>query len=180
MRVADFMTRRVITVTPDTSILAAAQLMLERKISGLPVVNAADHLIGIVSEHDLLRDDGKGIDSSPWLQLIVEAPGLAEETARLRDRKVAEVMTANPVTITAADLLAEASRLIETRGIKRLPVVQNGKLVGIIARADLVRALARSIEGTTTATRPDAGVRARMLELEQQLWRNRARTSKPF
>jgi CBS domain-containing protein len=179
MRVADFMTRRVITVTPDTSILAAAQLMLERKISGLPVVDAADHLVGIVSEHDLLRDDGKGIDGSPWLQLIVEPPGLAQETARLRDRKVAEVMTSNPVTVTAATSLAEASRLLEQH-IKRLPVVQNGRLVGIIARADLVRALAQSIEGTTTAARPDASVRARMLELEQQLWRNRARTSKPF
>ena len=180
MRVADFMTRRVITVTPDTSILTAAQLMQDRKISGLPVVDTADRVVGIVSEHDLLRDDGKGIDSSPWLQLIVERRGLAEETSRLRDRKVAEVMTSNPVTVSAAASLAEASRLIEQHGIKRLPVVQSGKLVGIIARADLVRALAQSIEGTAAATRPDASVHARMLELEQQLWRNRARTSKPF
>ena len=180
MRVVDFITRQVITVTADTSILAAAQLMLDHKISGLPVVDAAGHLIGIISEHDLLRDDGKGIDGSPWLQLITERPGLAEETARLRDRKVADVMTSNPVTVTAATSLAEASRLIEQRGIKRLPVVQNGKLVGIIARADLVRALAQSTEGAVAAPKPDVSVDARLAELERQMWRHRMRSSKLF
>ena len=71
MRIEDFMTRRVVTVTPDTSILAAAKLMLENHISGLPVVDASAHVVGIISESDLLRDDGKGVDGSPWLQMMV-------------------------------------------------------------------------------------------------------------
>lgn len=180
MRVADFMTRRVITVTPDTSILSAAQLMLEHKISGLPVVDAAGRIVGIVSEHDLLRDDGRGVDGSPWLRRIIERPGLADEAARFRDRQVAEVMTRNPIAVTTTASLAEASRLIEERGIKRLPVVRDGKLVGIIARADLVRALAQSSEATVHPLTPDASVRGRLLELERQVWRNRARSSKLF
>jgi CBS-domain-containing membrane protein len=71
LRIEDFMTRRVVTVTPDTSILAAAKLMLENHISGLPVVDTSAHVVGIISESDLLRDDAKGVDGSPWLQMMV-------------------------------------------------------------------------------------------------------------
>ena len=180
MRVADFMTRRVITVTPDTSILMAAKLMLEHKISGLPVVDAKGHVVGIVSEHDLLRDDGKGVDGSPWLQLMIEPAGLADEFARVRDRKISEVMTRDPATVTPASTIAQACRLIEDRGIKRLPVVQDGELVGIIARADLVRALAQSNGRAIAAALPDVSVDARLAELERQIWRGRARLPKPF
>lgn len=182
MRVADFMTRRVVTVTPDTSILAAARLMLEHKISGLPVVDAAGRVVGIVSEHDLLRrrEDG-GLAKGPhWLELMIEARGLPDEAARFHDRKVSEVMTRNPITIAATSPLSEASRLIEDLGVKRLPVVQDGALVGIIARADLIWALAQSVERAHAATRRDVSVDARLAELERQVWRDRARSSKPF
>ena len=154
--------------------------MLQHKISGLPVVDAADQVVGIVSEQDLLRDDGKGIDGSPWLQLMIEPKGLTEQPGRLRDRKVSEVMTRNPVTVSPTSSLAEACREIEDHGFKRLPVVRDGKLVGIIARADLVRALARSIERTAVTTATDASVRSRMIELERQVWRNRVRSTKPY
>jgi len=175
MRVGDFMTRRVVAVAPDTSILAAARLMLEHKISGLPVVDAAGHVVGIVSEHDLLRDDGEGADGSPWLRMMIAPDGLDAEKARFHHRKVSEVMTRDPVTIDVESALGEASRLIEARGIKRLPVVHDGKLVGIIARADLVRALTQSIEKTAAAMTPDVSVDARLAELERQMWRHRAR-----
>ena len=69
MRVEDYMTRRVVTVTPDTPILTAAKLMLENHISGLPVVDASARVVGIISETDLLREDGKSADGSPWLQM---------------------------------------------------------------------------------------------------------------
>ena len=95
--------------------------------------------------------------------------------ALFRDRKVSEVMTSNPVTIGTASSLEDAGRLIEERGIKRLPVVQDGKLVGVIARADLVRALAKAIARGAKAAEPDVGAIAHMVELERQMLRNRAR-----
>ena len=182
MMVGDFMTRQVIAVTPDTSIVEAAKLMLEHKISGLPVVDAARHVVGIVSEHDLLRgpERNEGRQGPHWLQLMIERAALAGESARFHDRKVNEVMTRNPITIATTSSLGETCRLIEERGIKRLPVVQNGKLIGIIARADLVRALAQTIEGAAAATTRDVGVDERLRELERQILRNSARRPKPF
>lgn len=181
MTVGDFMTRRVITVTPDTPILAAAQLMLEHKISGLPVVDAAAHVVEIVSEHDLLseRDDGH-VKRPNWLALAIDPAKVASMPALFRDRKVSEVMTSNPVTIGTASSLEDAGRLIEERGIKRLPVVVDGKLVGVIARADLVRALAKAIARGAKAAEPDVGAIAHMVELERQMLRNRARVRRPF
>ena len=184
MRVGDFMTRRVITVAPDASIVEAAKLMLEHKISGLPVIDAAHHVVGIVSEHDLLsrRQGDERKQGSHWLQLMIERAELAGKSARFHDRKVNEVMTPDPVTVAATFSLGEACRLIEDRGIKRLPVVQNGELIGIIARADLVRALAQDTERAAAATTRDVSVDERLRELERQNLRNRARgrTSKPY
>ncbi len=184
MTVAAFMTRRVITVTPEASLAEAAKLMLDHKISGLPVVDAAGHVIGIVSEHDLLRrrqgGEGAKAEQRPhWLRLLSETAGPAGEMTQFHTRTVNDVMTLNPVTVAANASLRAASRLIEQRGFKRLPVVENGKLVGIIARADLVRALAFGRNGVA-ATTPDVSVTERLGELERQNWRNRARVMKPF
>ena len=145
MMVREFMTPRVIAISPDASIADAAKLMLENKISGLPVIDATRHVVGIVSEHDLLRprEGDKGKLGSHWLQLMIERARLVEESARFQDRRINDVMTPSPITVAPNSSLGEACRIIEERGVKRLPVVENGKLVGIIARADLVRALAK-------------------------------------
>ncbi len=182
MKVEDFMTRQVIAVTPDTSVLAAAKLMLEHKISGLPVVDAMGRVVGVVSEHDLLRrrERDEGAERPHWLELIAERAGLAEEAARFHDRKVGEVMTGDPATVTADSSLDKACRLINDRGVKRLPVVEDGELVGIIARADLVRALAQSMEAVAATTARDVSVDARLTELERQIWRSRTRSARPF
>lgn len=181
MIVEHFMTRRVAMVAPDTSILDAAKLMLAHRVSGLPVVDAAGRVVGIVSEHDLLRHRDGGDEKQPahWLQLMIERPEKVAELAKFQDRKVSEVMTRDPVTVTPATSLAKACRLIEDRGIKRLPVVQDGKLVGIIARADLVRALAKAVE-KRPAGKPDTSVDERLRSLERQIWSNRARVGRPF
>ncbi len=110
---------------------------------------------------------------------MIERTGLTKESAQFHERKVNEVMTANPITIAPTSPLGEACRLIEERGIKRLPVVHNGELVGIIARADLVRAFAQTVKGAARAMRDDS-VDDRLSELERQIWRNRARGPKPF
>jgi signal-transduction protein with cAMP-binding, CBS, and nucleotidyltransferase domain len=112
---------------------------------------------------------------------MIERAGLTDESAQFHQRKVNEVMTANPITVAPTSPLVEACRLIEERGIKRLPVVHNGELVGIIARADLVRALAQTVENATaTTTMRDDSIDDRLRELERQIWRNRARGPKPF
>jgi CBS domain-containing protein len=181
MNVSNYMSRRVVSVTPDTPVILAAKLMLDHKISGLPVVDRAGRLVGIVSEHDLLRQrDGNHQQRPHWLQLMTESAGLNGERTEFRERKVSEVMTPDPVTVSADSSLEEACRLIEERGIKRLPVVMNGKLVGIIARADLVRALARTMAVTGPAGAPDVSVQEQLRELERQMWRTRARIRKPF
>jgi CBS domain-containing protein len=179
LRIEDFMTRRVVTVTPDTSILAAAKLMLENHISGLPVVDTSAHVVGIISESDLLRDDGKGVDGSPWLQMMVGPDALSGEPAQLSARRVGDVMTRGPVTVAPNASIAQACRLMEQHGIKRLPVVQNDTLVGLIARADLVRAFAQSTEKSAPAPIPDVSIDSRLAELERQIWRNRARVTRP-
>jgi len=177
MRVADFMTTEVVTVTPDTPVLAAARLMLERKISGLPVVDAAGRAVGIVTEHDLLRG-GKpeGGETRPhWLERMIAPADLAGNGARLRN--VSEVMTRDPVTVAEDTPLEEAGRLIEERGFKRLPVVRDGRLVGVIARADLVRALTQVIRKASVAAERDVGLKSQLVELERQalLYRTRSR-----
>jgi CBS domain-containing protein len=180
MRVADFMTRQVMTVAPDASIVAAAKRMLDNKVSGLPVVDAAGQVVGIVSEHDLLRETDDGRRGPHWLEMMIEGAELADETARFHDRKVNEVMTPHPITIAATASLQEACRLIEDHGFKRLPVVENGKVIGIIARADLVRAFAQATENSGAAKVPDVSVDERQRQLERQFWRDRARLSRPF
>lgn len=182
MMVKDFMTHRVITIPPDASIADAATLMLENDISGLPVVDATHHVVGIVSEHDLLRrrEGDKGKPASHWLQLMIERTGLLEESARFHDRRVNDVMTSSPITVSPTSSLGEACRIIEERGIKRLPVVENGELVGIIARADLVRALAQATGNRAPATLRNESVNGRLRELERQILRNRTRVPKPF
>ena len=178
MRVADFMTREVVTVRPDTPVLIAARQMLERKISGLPVVDDAGCVVGIVTEHDLLRggEPARGTKRPHWLRLIIERSGLADEAGRFHMRTVGDVMTRNPVAVTEATPLEEASRLIKEHGFKRLPVVRGRELVGIIARADLVQALTQAIRNTAEAAELDMAFKARLADLERQALLHRTRS----
>jgi CBS domain-containing protein len=180
MRIEDFMTRRVFTVPPDAPILAAAKLMLEHRIGGLPVVDASANVIGVISERDLLRDDGKSVEGSPWLQMMVEPGALPGEPGKLGTRKVGEVMTHAPVCVAPNASIAHACRLMEQHRIRRLPVVENDRLVGLITRADLVRAVAQSSEKPAPGPVADVSVDSRLAELERQIWRNRARVTRPF
>jgi CBS domain-containing protein len=178
VRVEDFMTRRVVTITPDATLLAAAKLMLEHRVGGLPVLDASARIIGIFSESDLLREESKG--GSPWLQMMVGPDGEPAEPPRLDARKVGDIMTRQPITIAPDASIAQACRLLHERRLRRLPVVEGDKLVGMIARADLVRAVAVSAERASPAPVRDVSVDARLAELERQIWRNSARVVRPF
>jgi CBS domain-containing protein len=178
VRVEDFMTRRVITITPDTTLLAAAKLMLEHRVGGLPVLDAAGHLIGVFSESDLLREEGE--KGSPWLDIMVAEDEKPAASLRLDMRKVADIMTRQLVTIAPDASIAEAFRLLHDHRLRRLPVVESDKLVGVIARVDLVRAMATSAEKVSPAPLRDICIEERAAELERQIWRNRARGARSF
>ena len=177
MKVKDFMTSEVVTVTPDTSIPEAARLMVRHKISGLPVVTGGDRVVGIISEHDLLRGGKRDTQPEPshWLRLMTEQLYWADQSARFQQRKVRDVMTPDPVTIDETAPLEEAGRLIGENDIKRLPVMRGDKLVGIISRADIVRAIIPAARKLTDAARRDEMTEARLLELERQSFLHRAR-----
>ncbi|MGH7112387.1 MAG: CBS domain-containing protein [Stellaceae bacterium] len=143
MDAAEVMSRSVITVTPETGIVEAARLMLRHRISGLPVVAEGGSVIGIVTEGDLLRraETGTATRRSRWMELLVGPARLARDYVETHARKVGEIMTRQVVGVTPRTPLGEIVTLMEQHHVKRLPVIAEGNLVGIVSRADLVRAL---------------------------------------
>ena len=145
MKVAEVMVTSVLSVGPDASVREVASMMLERRISGLPVVDQEGRTVGIVSEGDLIRRPEIGTDHAPagWLHAFLSDEGRAREFVKSHGRKVREVMTQPAICVAADTPLAEVVRLMERHRVKRLPVVDNGRLVGLVTRADLLRALVR-------------------------------------
>src|SRR5262252_5013914 len=136
MKAHDVMTWGAITVGPDESVTHAVQLMLQNKISGLPVVDDNEQLVGMVTEGDFLRRGELGTQRQRprWLEFLLGPGRLASEYVQARGQKVGQVMTPEPKTITPETPLGEIVRLMEHHRVKRLPVVQDGKLVGIVSR----------------------------------------------
>ena len=145
MQVKDIMNRNVIWVGTDESVLKAVQLMLENHVSGLPVIDMNGELAGIVTEGDFLRRGEIGTERHRprWLEFLVGSGKLAEEYARASGRKVEEIMTPQPYTVSETDTLETVVEFMERHHVKRLPVLANGRMVGIISRADLMREMAR-------------------------------------
>jgi CBS domain-containing protein len=141
MKAGDVMTTGAATIPPDASLAEAARIMIENRLSGLPVVDADGKLIGVVTEHDFLRRESG--HRPRWLDVLLT--NSAEEiTARaLRDRRVEEVMSKNPVFVGADTPIEVVFQLMEGKGVKRVPVVRKGKVIGIVSRADLLRAVMR-------------------------------------
>jgi len=142
---ADVMTRDVIQVAPDASVQAVARLLFERRISGAPVVDAAGRLVGVVSEGDLMRHAEAVGEIGPrswWLRLFGERESVIEDYVKTHGRNAADVMTRDPVTVAPDAPLATVARLLEKRRIKRVPVVEDGRLVGIVSRSNLLQGLA--------------------------------------
>ncbi len=162
MRARQIMTRQVITVAPETSILEAADTMLQHHISGLPVVNTAGKLTGIISEGDFIRraEIGTQRKRGRWLQLLVAKGRSASEYVRERGRKVNEIMTPNPVTVVEDTPLEDIVRILEQHNVKRLPVVRGDQLVGIVTRSDLLQAVATLARDIPDPTADDDDVRS--------------------
>lgn len=177
MKATDVMTRRVVTVTADTTIQAAAQLMIRHRISGLPVIADGGAVIGMVSEGDLLRRAEIGTERrrSHWLEFIIGPGRLARDYVLSHTRHVGDVMTAEVFSIAPETPLEDAVALMERHRIKRLPVIESGRIVGIVSRADLLRAVASLLARPSRRKASDTQIRRGILaEISKQAWAPRA------
>jgi CBS domain-containing protein len=168
------MTRQVITVSPDAQVLQAVRLMLQNRISGLPVVDQQGHLVGIVTEGDFLRRAETNTERHrpSWLEFLTSPGRLADEYVHAHGRKVEEVMSRNPHTVSEDATLEEVVRTMERKHIKRVPVLRQGKLVGIITRANLLHALASAARNIPPVAKDDSAIRDRILaEMDKLPWR---------
>jgi CBS domain-containing protein len=147
MRARDIMTTEVVTVAPSTSVSALAQLLVERKISAAPVVENGK-LVGLVSEGDLLHREETGTESRPswWKELFRSTEDRAKAYLKAHGRRAADVMTARLTTVGPDAEVSEIAELMEQQRVKRLPVVEQGRLMGIVSRADLLRILVKSAD----------------------------------
>jgi CBS domain-containing protein len=173
MRAHQIMTRPVITVSPETRIVEAANIMLQRHVSGLPVVDAAGKLVGIVSEGDLIRRPEIGTQKkrARWLGFLTGPGKLAEDFVHEQGRKVGEVMTSSPLTVAEDTTLADIADLMENNNIKRLPVMRGDALVGIVSRANLLQAVASLARYIPDPTADDDHIRNRLIAaLQKQDW----------
>jgi CBS domain-containing protein len=173
MHAHHIMTRRVITVAPETPLIEAANLMLRNHISGLPVVDKAGAVVGIVSEGDFLRRSEIGTPRKRGRLLaffLGRAEG-AEDYVHDHGRRVSEIMTPSPVTVGEATPLPELVSLMEKNNIKRVPVVRDEKLVGIVSRSNLLQAVADLARHVPDPTADDDHIRRRIIdEIEKHDW----------
>lgn len=147
MKVEDIMTRDVITVKPDAPISTAARLMANHGISGLPVVDAEDAVVGVISDGDLILRQ-KPPERPSWRSVFLQdAELLAREYQRAHGVTVAEVMTQQVISVTPDLAVENAAAILDQARINRVPVIADGQLVGILSRGDLVKALALATPG---------------------------------
>lgn len=173
MKAADVMTTSVICIKPEASILDAARLLLGERISALPVVDAAGRLKGIVSEGDLIHRAEIGSEKavSRWRGLFDEGATLARDYLKAHGRSVADVMT-HPVIMVEEDTeLSVVAARMDQFSIKRLPVVREGKVVGIVSRANLLQALIAAPAPAAVPAVDDGALRLKILQkLEREPW----------
>jgi CBS domain-containing protein len=173
MDAADVMTRHVVSISPNASIAEAAHMMLSNRISGLPVVGDQGDLIGIVTEGDLLRrvETGTVHRRSRWLEFLIGPGRLASEYVQSHSRKVRDVMTPNPEAIGEDTPIENIVLIMEEKRIKRLPVIEGKKLIGIVSRANLIQALSTLSRNFNDTVPGDKGIQARVLaEIDRQGW----------
>jgi CBS domain-containing protein len=174
MRAVEVMTTKVITVGENASVAEVAKLLAEHGISAVPVVDKDNRVIGMVSEGDLLHRTETGTEQrrSWWLEMMASTNQLAGDYIKSHSANVKDVMTRDVISVSDTTPLADIAVLLEANRIKRVPVVRDGKLVGIVSRANLVRALAMATkEPSSGAELDDRSIREELLaELKAQKW----------
>jgi CBS domain-containing protein len=174
MRAHQIMKKHIVSVSPQTSILDAANIMLRNHISGLPVLDEKGALKGVVSEGDFLRraEVGTSHKRSAWLELFTGVGRAATDFVHERGRKVQDVMTENPVTIDEQTPLDEIVHLMHKHGVKRLPVMNGQALVGIVTRSDILQAVASMAREIPDPTADDGHIRERIARaMDETAWR---------
>jgi len=173
MRAIDVMVREVATVHPETDVSDAVKLLAEHDVSALPVVDTTGNLVGILSEADLIRRVEIGTEKRRpwWLEAVTGANTLAEDFAKSHGKKVGEAMTGEVVSVSEETPLSEIAGIFERKRIKRVPVVKDGKLVGIVSRSNLIQALASVVGRVDQHDETDRQIRLEVMSrLEQQSW----------
>ena len=175
MKGADVMVSNVITVGVNASIGEVAAILLNNNISGAPVVGEKGELVGIVSEGDLIRrpETGTSKRHSWWLELLSNERTLAAEYIKSHSRKVADVMTSDVITAKPDTPLGEIAAMLERNRIKRVPIVEGGKIVGLVSRANILQALASATKKLPSlASADDSQLRKEVVaRLAAEPWR---------
>jgi CBS domain-containing protein len=172
MKASDVMTRNLLTVGRETSVADAIRVMLDNNVSGLPVLDNGK-VVGILTEGDLLRRGETGTERHRprWLEILMGPGRMAGEYVRTHGRKVEGIMTADVISVAGDAPLDEVVGLMERRRIKRVPVIEDDVLVGIVSRLDLLRALLRTLEAQLSEGRGDDKIREQILaELAKAAW----------
>lgn len=177
MKARDIMTRSVQTATADTRVHDLARMMVERRISAVPIVDERGSVIGIVSDGDLLHRPETGTERrrSRWLDFFVDTSTKAREFRKSHGVRAADVMSRDIVSVESDTEAAEIADLFETKDIKRVPVIDDGRLVGIVSPRDLIGALARAAPSAASRNVPDGEIQAALDRgLRENDWTDRA------
>jgi len=173
MRAEDVMTRDVIAIDPNATVLEAARVMLQHHISGLPVIGKEGKLVGVLSEGDFLRRRETRTERrrSRWLEFLMGPGRMAADYSHSHGSKVSEVMTAEAQTVNETAPLEDIVELMERKRIKRVPVMCGDQVVGIITRSNLMQAMVSLAREAPPAAADDAAIRRQLLaEIEKQEW----------
>ena len=173
MLARDLMTTQLVTVPPDMPLPAVARLMAERGISGVPVVGPDGALLGMLTEGDMIRRLASAADRpTSWFAGLFAAPGTqAARFAKTHGRRARDAMTTALHSAAEDTPVEQIAALFERTGIRRVPILRDGKLAGLVSRADLLRALLDAEAATTTTGRGDADIRHDIVQsMKQQPW----------
>jgi CBS domain-containing protein len=173
MEVSQVMTSPTITITPGATVRQAITIMLDKHVSGLPIVDENGVLAGIVSEGDLLRRSEIGTERHrpKWLEFLLGPGRSASDYVHSHSRRIADLMTSDPVAVEEHASLEEVVALMEKNGIKRVPVLRGGVVVGIVTRTDLLRAFIKATQEPVIGERSDADLKTDILNaIEAQKW----------
>jgi len=173
MKAEDVMTREVISIDPDSTVLQAARLMLQHHISGLPVIDHSGNLVGVLSEGDFLRRRETKTEKrrSRWLEFLMGPGRIAAEYSHSHGSKVSEVMTKEVISVDVATLLEDIVDVMERKRIKRVPVLCGGLVVGIITRSNLMHAMVSLARVAQPGATDDASIREKLLaEIRKEQW----------